>query len=179
MLGVHPLRLLSGSFPALLLAAAAVLGYVSPAAGQVRGELSDQTPLEAAGDLAAAGAWKLGSAGGVMLIPCAVSREADCRGYFRGMMRYVRTFTLGYRIRGIRRMGDLQWLLLDFAGDVRCGALIRAFRDDLSATGAVLEDGACGGRHCEKLFNLNHRLMLVCAGSLPDPAPGDRQGSSR
>lgn len=118
--------------------------------------------LAAGGNRSSDAAQERPGAGAVMLIPCDADRETDCRGYFRSMMRYVRTFTVSYRIREIRRVGEIEWLLLDFSGAMQCGDLIRIFMDDLRPAGAVMETGACGGRRCEKLFNLNHRLMLAC-----------------
>ena len=108
---------------------------------------------------------------GLMLMPCDKSREHDCRGYFDSMLRYIRTFTVDYRIADVRKKNRIRALYLSFPDERSCARLLELIARDLAYAGATLEEKNQGGKRYEMLFNLNHRLMLSCIGK---PRGGDR-----
>ena len=99
------------------------------------------------------------------MMPCDKSREHDCRGYFDSMLRYIRTFTVDYRIADVRKMNRIRALYLSFPDEISCTSLLDLIARDLAYAGATLEEKSQGGKRYEMLFNLNHRLMLSCIGT--------------
>lgn len=98
----------------------------------------------------------------VLLIPCDSSRE-NCLPYFKSMLKYLRTFTVDYRLLSVHHRGRITSLFVDFPGDEMCQDFLRMAGSDLKDTGAVLEKKVANGRSYLMLFNLNHRLMMSCA----------------
>ncbi len=99
---------------------------------------------------------------GVLLIPCDLNREQNCLGYYKSILKYIRTFTLDYQVSSQHRHQNLAALFLSFRSHELCAQMVEHFFQDLEVTGASLERKRVDGRKYDMLFNLNHRLIMAC-----------------
>ncbi len=104
-----------------------------------------------------------------LIIPCDSSKE-DCIPYFKGMLKYIRTFTIDYRLTRIFERGDLRSLFVIFNQPGMCQKFLRQESVDLRAAGVHLQSREVNGQNFLMLYNLNHRLMMSCTTHYPAPA---------
>lgn len=97
----------------------------------------------------------------VLIIQCD-SRQEQCKYYFRNMIKYLRTFTLDYKIsRKIDR--DIKiYMMVDMFKFGQCREFLMQQLKDLASLDVHLEERFINNKIYLLLFNLNHRLLMSC-----------------
>lgn len=103
-----------------------------------------------------------------LIIPCDTEQE-NCVPYFKSMLKYIRTFTINYKLSKIFTKNKIKSLFVIFNGQGDCQDFLRRQSQDLKSAGVHLQSKEVNGQNFLMLYNLNHRLMMSCVTHYPAP----------
>lgn len=96
-----------------------------------------------------------------LVIPCNTEKE-QCMPYFRSILKYLRTFTVHYKIVKIAEKDNLRSLFIKFVEGDMCRKFLTRGAMDLQYLDVHMEQKFKDNKNYFLLYNLNHRLIMAC-----------------
>lgn len=98
-----------------------------------------------------------------LAIPCNSEKE-KCTAFFHSMLKYLRTFTLKYKIYKVTQKDKIKTIFIKFIEGDQCRKILTREYNDLKDLDVKLEKKFMDDKEYWLLFNLNHRLIMACIG---------------